>query len=161
MDNSPPEITHSLSNTSNRIVDYGTLFYINATDENIPDSDCSIYYSLDDGSTWHDYENPIVLQETGNITFYAVNILGNTSPVKTMEIIVNPQSNLMKYFGIWLIIAGVGIILLVIINKDRFLGKKKDPKPDKKEKSKSDKKESKTDKKKDSKPEKKKAIKTK
>lgn len=134
MDNSPPEITTSLSNTNNRVVDYGTLFYLYAIDDDIPGSDCSIYFSLDDGITWHEYVIPIVLQETGNITFYAENVLGNSSPSETMEITVNPQSDLMKYVGISLIIAGVGIVILLFINRDRFMSKKKDSEPTKKSK---------------------------
>lgn len=143
MDNSPPEIISSLSFISNRIVDYGTLFYINVTYEDIFESDCKIYYSLDDESTWHEYENPIILQETCNITYYAVDDLGNSSPIETIEVTVNPQSNFMKSYGMWLIIAGVCSILLVIINWDRLPGKKKaEPK---KKNSKSGKKDSKSE----------------
>ena len=154
LDNSPPDITASLSD--NCVVEYGTLLYLNATDDDIPGSECKISYSIDDGTTWLVYEYPIFLQESGNISYRAENILGDASTIETMKITVNSEDNVTVYLGIGLMIAGIAIIVLVFINW-RFMGKEKeselvekDSKPKKKD-SKSDEKNSKPDKKRKSK----------
>ncbi|MFQ5837666.1 MAG: OmpL47-type beta-barrel domain-containing protein [Thermoplasmata archaeon] len=47
-----------------------------------------IYYSLDDGGTWHQYVGPIEVREDVTILYYAIDALGNRGTEQRLDVVV-------------------------------------------------------------------------
>jgi hypothetical protein len=90
VDNTPPNVTASLPNGTYNI----TQVTLNATD-NLDDTPI-IYYSTDNGNTWKNQTNMVILnlnEGLNNLEFYAADAAGNLSPTYSEIYTVIPTAS--------------------------------------------------------------------
>jgi hypothetical protein len=99
VDNKPPIIMDGIGSPNVPFEDYtlinsSTFIFLNSIDEDVGGS--AIYYSVDGGSIFQEYESPLTLSyKTRQIVYWAVDALGNSANESIINILVdNTDSDL-------------------------------------------------------------------
>jgi len=149
VDTTAPSVSIPGSSGGALSLEYGSILTIQCTDSGV--GGCKVYYSFTGDSPWTEYTVPITMLNSNNITFYAVDGVGNTAAQSVVRVIVNSQgdgsqsqaSSWRLYVGVGLIIGGilVAVISLMSAKADMDGGKKakrgrREEKPETKKKTK-------------------------
>ena len=90
----------------------GEAIQLNCYDSGV--DQCTIYYSLDEGTTWLGYTEPIEIEKSGTIMYYAIDGLGNTAAQTTVEINMISSGLSLKTSLMILWLVGGCIVLIVL-----------------------------------------------
>ena len=114
VDNTPPGIAVSEAAEGQTTISLtkGTVITLASTDTGVENE--TIYYSLDEGATWTPYTEPIIVNETITIQYYARDALGNQGLLNTLTINILEEEDEGGFQWWWLLLLAIPLILLLL-----------------------------------------------